>query len=118
MPTAKFRFLQDVVVIALHLASVDLWVQHFSHLMTKFGSLLTVEIYILNHVVLASGIRKSSMKSRGKVQLFRCSSLLGKKKNDLLDYLRSLQPEKVAELSEPTSPELKDTMHSGCIGCT
>ncbi|PPR86628.1 hypothetical protein GOBAR_AA34064 [Gossypium barbadense] len=37
---------------------------------------------------------------------------VGEEKNDLLDYLRSLQPEKVAELSEPTSPELKETIHS------
>lgn len=37
---------------------------------------------------------------------------VGEEKNDLLDYLRSLQPEKVAELSEPTSPELKETINS------
>ncbi|XP_051137165.1 uncharacterized protein LOC127255593 [Andrographis paniculata] len=37
---------------------------------------------------------------------------VGEEKNDLLDYLRSLKPEKVVELSEPTSPELKNTIHS------
>ncbi|XP_028796287.1 uncharacterized protein LOC114751786 [Neltuma alba] len=37
---------------------------------------------------------------------------VGEEKNDLLDYLRSLQPEQVAELSESTSSELKNTIHS------
>ncbi|KAF6150791.1 hypothetical protein GIB67_020874 [Kingdonia uniflora] len=37
---------------------------------------------------------------------------VGEEQNDLLDYLRSLQPEKVAELSEPTTPELQETIHS------
>lgn len=34
-------------------------------------------------------------------------SLVGEEKNDLLDYLRSLSPDKVAELSQPTSPEVE-----------
>ncbi|WOK91652.1 hypothetical protein Cni_G00343 [Canna indica] len=37
---------------------------------------------------------------------------VGEEKNDLLDYLRSLQPEKVAELSEPTCPGVDETIHS------
>lgn len=37
---------------------------------------------------------------------------VGEEKNELLDYLRSLQPEKVAELSEPTSADLKETINS------
>lgn len=37
---------------------------------------------------------------------------VGEEKNDLLDYLRSLQPDKVAELSEPTCPNAKETIHS------
>ncbi|MED6203529.1 hypothetical protein PIB30_000617 [Stylosanthes scabra] len=48
--------------------------------------------------------RLSSMK---KMQQF-----VGEEKNDLLDYLRSLQPEQVAQLSEFTSSELKDTILS------
>ncbi|RWW54293.1 hypothetical protein BHE74_00039132 [Ensete ventricosum] len=37
---------------------------------------------------------------------------VGEEKNDLLDYLRSLQPEKVAELSEPTFPGVEETIQS------
>ncbi|MQK21714.1 DUF760 domain-containing protein, partial [Escherichia coli] len=37
---------------------------------------------------------------------------VGEEKNDLLDYLRSLQPEQVAQLSEFTSSELKDIILS------
>ncbi|XP_068656725.1 uncharacterized protein [Aristolochia californica] len=37
---------------------------------------------------------------------------VGEEKNDLLDYLRSLEPEKVAELSEPTSSEVQEIVHS------
>lgn len=39
-------------------------------------------------------------------------NFVGEEKNDLLDYLRSLQPEKVAELSEPTCPGVEETIHS------
>ncbi|MCO5570054.1 hypothetical protein L7F22_023768 [Adiantum nelumboides] len=34
-------------------------------------------------------------------------NIVGEEKNDLLDYLRSLAPEKVAELSQPTSSEVE-----------
>ncbi|XP_042444177.1 uncharacterized protein LOC122029306 [Zingiber officinale] len=37
---------------------------------------------------------------------------VGEEKNDLLDYLRSLQPEKVAELSEPTCPGVEEAINS------
>ncbi|KAG9440225.1 hypothetical protein H6P81_020390 [Aristolochia fimbriata] len=37
---------------------------------------------------------------------------VGEEKNDLLDYLRSLEPEKVAELSEPTSAEVQEIVRS------
>lgn len=37
-------------------------------------------------------------------------SLVGEEKNDLLDYLRSLSPDKVAELSQPTSPEVEEVI--------
>ncbi|KAK3012336.1 hypothetical protein RJ639_011637 [Escallonia herrerae] len=54
------------------------------------------------------------LRVKGKAQLFRVQmqQFVGEEQNDLLDYLRSLQPEKVAELSEPTSPALKETIHS------
>lgn len=37
-------------------------------------------------------------------------SMVGEEKNDLLDYLRSLSPDKVAELSQPTSPDVEDVI--------
>ncbi|KAI5072758.1 hypothetical protein GOP47_0012864 [Adiantum capillus-veneris] len=37
-------------------------------------------------------------------------NMVGEEKNDLLDYLRSLAPEKVAELSQPTSSEVEDVI--------
>jgi hypothetical protein len=47
-----------------------------------------------------------------KSSALQMQQYVGEEENDLLDFLRSLQPEKVAELSEPTSPELKETIHS------
>ncbi|KAG8502026.1 hypothetical protein CXB51_002120 [Gossypium anomalum] len=55
--------------------------------------------------------RLTSMK-KGKNAALQMQQIAGEEKNDLLNYLRSLQPDKVAELSEPTSPELKETIHS------
>ncbi|KAG5254144.1 MAR-binding filament protein [Salix suchowensis] len=49
---------------------------------------------------------------RMKSAALQMQQFVSEEKNDLLDYLRSLQPEKVAELSEPTFPELKETIHS------
>ncbi|KAG8062736.1 hypothetical protein GUJ93_ZPchr0003g17832 [Zizania palustris] len=37
---------------------------------------------------------------------------VAEEKNDLLDYLRSLAPEKVAEFSESTSPGVQEAIHS------
>jgi hypothetical protein len=36
--------------------------------------------------------------------------IVGEEQNNLLDYLRSLEPDKVAELSQPTSPEVEDVI--------
>ncbi|CAK9873029.1 unnamed protein product [Sphagnum jensenii] len=36
--------------------------------------------------------------------------MVGEEQNDLLDYLRSLEPDKVAELSQPTSSEVEDVI--------
>ncbi|KAF5951811.1 hypothetical protein HYC85_009755 [Camellia sinensis] len=47
-----------------------------------------------------------------KTAALQMQQFVGEEKNDLLDYLRSLQPEKVAELSEPTCTELKEVIHS------
>ncbi|XP_057788184.1 uncharacterized protein LOC131005302 [Salvia miltiorrhiza] len=59
-----------------------------------------------------SSVKKELHEVKRKSAALQMQQFVGEEKNDLLDYLRSLQPEKVAELSEPTSPELKDTMHS------
>lgn len=37
-------------------------------------------------------------------------NIVGEEKNDLLDYLRALAPDKVAELSQPTSPDVEDVI--------
>ncbi|KAL3698840.1 hypothetical protein R1sor_012916 [Riccia sorocarpa] len=38
-------------------------------------------------------------------------NMAGEESNDLLDYLRSLEPEKVAELSQPTTPEVEEVIN-------
>ncbi|XP_042060871.1 uncharacterized protein LOC121805152 [Salvia splendens] len=68
--------------------------------------------YILTMHSHLSSVKKELHEVKRKSSALQMQQFVGEEKNDLLDYLRSLQPEKVAELSEPTSPELKDTMHS------
>ncbi|EPS68047.1 hypothetical protein M569_06725 [Genlisea aurea] len=57
-------------------------------------------------------LEKELHEVKRKSEALQMQQFVGEEKNDLLDYLRSLQPEKVAELSEPASPELKDTIRS------
>ncbi|XP_062089777.1 uncharacterized protein LOC133796321 [Humulus lupulus] len=59
-----------------------------------------------------SSVKKELHKVKRRSAALQMQQFVGEEKNDLLDYLRSLQPEKVAELSEPTSPELKETIYS------
>lgn len=59
-----------------------------------------------------SSVKKELREAKRKTAALQMQQFVGEEKNDLLDYLRSLQPEKVAELSEPTSPELRETIHS------
>ncbi|KAJ7967536.1 MAR-binding filament-like protein [Quillaja saponaria] len=59
-----------------------------------------------------SSVKKELHDVKRKNAALQMQQFVGEEKNDLLDYLRSLQPEKVAELSEPTSPEVKETIHS------
>lgn len=59
-----------------------------------------------------SSVKKELREVKRKSAALQMQQFVGEEKNDLLDYLRSLQPEKVAELSEPTSPELKEIIHS------
>ncbi|KAL3814289.1 hypothetical protein ACJIZ3_015557 [Penstemon smallii] len=68
--------------------------------------------YILKLHSRLSSAKKELHEVKRKSAALQMQQFVGEEKNDLLDYLRSLQPEKVAELSEPTSPELKDTIHS------
>ncbi|EEC75721.1 hypothetical protein OsI_12571 [Oryza sativa Indica Group] len=49
---------------------------------------------------------------RRKNSTLQMQQFVGEEKNDLLDYLRSLTPEKVAELSESTSPGVQEAIHS------
>ncbi|GLU09137.1 hypothetical protein SLE2022_260110 [Rubroshorea leprosula] len=68
--------------------------------------------YILHLQSRLSLVKKELHEVKRKNAALQMQQFVGEEKNDLLDYLRSLQPEKVAELSEPTSPELKETIHS------
>ncbi|KAF8406238.1 hypothetical protein HHK36_008323 [Tetracentron sinense] len=67
--------------------------------------------YILHLQSRLSSVKKELRKIKRKNAALQMQQFVGEEKNDLLDYLRSLQPEKVAELSEPTSPELKEIIH-------
>nr|XP_027106048.1 uncharacterized protein LOC113726498 [Coffea arabica] len=72
--------------------------------------------YILNLQSRLSSAKRELHEVKRKSAALQMQQFVGEEKNDLLDYLRSLQPEKVAELSEPTSPELKETIHSVVYG--
>ncbi|XP_010547970.1 PREDICTED: uncharacterized protein LOC104819546 [Tarenaya hassleriana] len=67
--------------------------------------------YILRLQSQLSSVKKELQETKRKNAALQMQQFVGEEKNDLLDYLRSLQPEKVAELSEPTSPEVKETIH-------
>lgn len=68
--------------------------------------------YIHNLQSRLSSIKKELNEVKRKSAALQMQQFVGEEKNDLLDYLRSLQPEQVAELSESTSSELKNTIHS------
>ncbi|KAI9127674.1 hypothetical protein K1719_000667 [Acacia pycnantha] len=71
-----------------------------------------VQQYIYNLQSHLSSIKKELNEVKRKSAALQMQQFVGEEKNDLLDYLRSLQPEQVAELSESTSSELKNTIHS------
>ncbi|XVE49279.1 hypothetical protein DITRI_Ditri01bG0070300 [Diplodiscus trichospermus] len=73
---------------------------------------LETQNYILHLKSRITAVKKELREVKRKNAALQMQQFVGEEKNDLLDYLRSLQPEKVAELSEPTSPELKETIHS------
>ncbi|THG20024.1 hypothetical protein TEA_008558 [Camellia sinensis var. sinensis] len=58
-----------------------------------------------------SSVKKELHEVKRKTAALQMQQFVGEEKNDLLDYLRSLQPEKVAELSEPTCTELKEVIN-------
>ncbi|KAJ6835340.1 uncharacterized protein M6B38_253335 [Iris pallida] len=68
--------------------------------------------YILHLKAQLSSVQKELHDLRRKNSALQMQQFVGEEKNDLLDYLRSLQPEKVAELSEPTCPVVQETIHS------
>ncbi|MBA0849801.1 hypothetical protein Goshw_020947, partial [Gossypium schwendimanii] len=68
--------------------------------------------YILLLQSRLTSMKKELREIKGENAALQMQQIAGEEKNDLLNYLRSLQPDKVAELSEPTSPELKETIHS------
>ncbi|XP_052193229.1 uncharacterized protein LOC127801831 [Diospyros lotus] len=68
--------------------------------------------YIINLQSHLSSVKKELHEVKRKSAALQMQQFVGEEKNDLLDYLRSLQPEKVAELAEPTCPELKEVIHS------
>ncbi|KAI4375564.1 hypothetical protein MLD38_013419 [Melastoma candidum] len=68
--------------------------------------------YIIQLQSQLSSAKKELHEVKRKTAALQMQQFVGEEKNDILDYLRSLQPEKVAELSEPTSTELRETVHS------
>ncbi|KAG6537449.1 uncharacterized protein LOC122034349 [Zingiber officinale] len=57
-------------------------------------------------------VEKDLYAMKRKHSALQMQQFVGDEKNELLDYLRSLQPEKVAEISEPTCSEVDDVIHS------
>ncbi|KAM3291466.1 hypothetical protein P3S67_019755 [Capsicum chacoense] len=68
--------------------------------------------YILDLQSRLASYKKELCEVKRKSAALQMQQFVGEEKNELLDYLRSLLPEKVAELSEPTSLEVKETIHS------
>ncbi|KAI3803741.1 hypothetical protein L1987_31903 [Smallanthus sonchifolius] len=71
-----------------------------------------VQQYILKLQSRLFSVKKELHEVKRKNAALHMQQFVGEEKNELLDYLRSLQPEKVAELSEPTSADLKETINS------
>ncbi|KAM7482447.1 hypothetical protein LguiB_007030 [Lonicera macranthoides] len=68
--------------------------------------------YIIKLQSHLASAKKELREVKRKSAALQMQQFVEEEKNDLLDYLRSLQPEKVAQLSEPSSPELKEVIHS------
>uniref|UniRef100_A0A0D3FL67 Uncharacterized protein n=2 Tax=Oryza TaxID=4527 RepID=A0A0D3FL67_9ORYZ len=70
------------------------------------------EDYIIQLQSRLDAMKKELHDLRRKNSALQMQQFVGEEKNDLLDYLRSLTPEKVAELSESTSPGVQEAIHS------
>ncbi|XP_052150565.1 uncharacterized protein LOC127768936 isoform X3 [Oryza glaberrima] len=70
------------------------------------------EDYIIQLQSRLDAMKKELHDLRRKNSTLQMQQFVGEEKNDLLDYLRSLTPEKVAELSESTSPGVQEAIHS------
>ncbi|KAJ8638393.1 hypothetical protein MRB53_012660 [Persea americana] len=68
--------------------------------------------YIINLQSRLDSANNELLEIKRKNAALQMQHFVGEEKNDLLDYLRSLQPEKVAELSETSSPELQEIVYS------
>ncbi|KAJ4804462.1 MAR-binding filament-like protein [Rhynchospora pubera] len=72
--------------------------------------------YIIQMQSRINSMKKELHNLKRKNSALQMQQFVGEEKNDLLDYLRSLKPEKVAELSEPTSPGVEETIQSVAHG--
>jgi hypothetical protein len=70
------------------------------------------EEYIIQMQSRLDAMKKELHDLRRKNSALQMQQFVGEEKNDLLDYLRSLTPEKVAELSESTCPGVQEAIHS------
>ncbi|KAD6795324.1 hypothetical protein E3N88_06220 [Mikania micrantha] len=84
-----------------------------THEIPDLGQMIPeVQQYILKLQSRLFSVKKELHEVKRKNAALQMQQFVGEEKNELLDYLRSLQPEKVAELSEPTSADLKETINS------
>ncbi|KAF3333908.1 hypothetical protein FCM35_KLT01599 [Carex littledalei] len=72
--------------------------------------------YIIQMQSRINSMKKELHNVKRKNSALQMQQFVGEEKNDLLDYLRSLKPEKVAELSEPTCPGVEEAIHSVAHG--
>ncbi|KAK3150023.1 hypothetical protein QOZ80_3AG0226540 [Eleusine coracana subsp. coracana] len=70
------------------------------------------EEYISQMQSRLDAMKKELHDLRRKNSALQMQQFVGEEKNDLLDYLRSLTPEKVAELSESSCPGVQEAIHS------
>ncbi|AQK64285.1 hypothetical protein ZEAMMB73_Zm00001d013745 [Zea mays] len=73
---------------------------------------LQAEEYIIQMQSRLDAMKKELHDLRRKNSALQMQRFVGEEKNDLLDYLRSLTPEKVAELSESSCPGVQEAIHS------